>query len=185
MVEEEEKIRVNCLGRLEIYFNGKEQSMRMNSAKARELIAFLMTYKGAAVSKGMVCEALWEEIPIEFSKDCLYKLLKRIKDMPIPFHIESKRGMLQLRTDNIESDIFLFDELTARKQEAGILEKLVDLYIDKGSLFEEESYGWINMKAAPYEKKYMDTICFLEEYYEKNDNRIKTEFYKKLTFEYA
>lgn len=185
MEQGERKIRINCLGRLEIYMENTEQSMRMNSAKARELIAFLMTYKGAAVSKATVCEALWEEIPIECSKDCLYKLLKRIKDMPIPFHIESNRGMVRLNMDNIESDIFLFDELAAKKQNIGELEKLVDLYIDKGSLFEEESYGWINMKAAAYDKKYMDTIFMLTEYYEKMNRGGKTAFYKKLAVEYA
>lgn len=177
------KIRINCFGRLEIYVDGMEQSMIMNSAKARELIAFLMTYKGAAVSKTTVCEALWEETPIEYSKDCLYKLVRRIREMPIPFHIECSRGMMRLNTDNIESDIFVFEELTVKRQNVEEMEQIIDVY--RGSLFEEESYGWINMKAASYDKKYMDTVCFLEKYYQETKSAVKLDFYRRLMVEYS
>lgn len=177
------KIRINCFGRLEIYVNGIEQSMTMNSAKARELIAFLMTYKGAAVSKTTVCEALWEETPIEYSKDCLYKLVRRIKEMQIPFHVECSRGMIRLNTDNIESDIFLFDKLAEERQNVEEMERIIDVY--SGSLFEEENYGWINMKAASYDKKYMDIVCALEEYYLETDSAVKLGFYRRLMVEYS
>jgi len=179
----EGKICINCFGRLEIYVDGKEQSMEMKSAKARELIAFLMTYKGAAVSKATVCEALWGETPIEYSKDCLYKLVRRIKDMSMPFHIECSRGMMRLNIDNIESDILQFEALAEEKENVKKMEQLIDVY--KGSLLEEECYGWINMKAAAYDKKYMDTICSLEEYYQENNRSAKQNFYRKLMVEYS
>lgn len=185
MVKGEKQIRVNCLGRLEIYVDNKEQSMTINSGKIRELIAFLMTYKGAPVSKATVCEALWEEVPIEYSKDCLYKLLKRIRNLSLPFHIESTRGMLRLDIDNIESDIFQLDELSAKRYDINESEKLVNLFLSKGSLFEEEGYGWINMKSAAYDKNYIDSICRLKDYYEETKEEAKRTFYKKLADEFA
>lgn len=183
MDEAEGKICINCFGRLEIYVDGIEQSMEMKSEKARELIAFLMTYKGAAVSKATVCEALWEETPIEYSKDCLYKLVRRIRNMQIPFHIECSRGMMRLNIDNIESDILLFETLAKEKENVKEMEQLIDVY--RGSLLEEECYGWVNMKAAAYDKKYMDIVCSLEEYYQENNRRAKLNFYRKLMVEYS
>lgn len=181
MEKGELKIRINCFGRFEIYMNDEEQSMNMNSAKARELIAFLMTYKGAAVSKDVVCDALWGETPIEYSKDCLYKLVKRIRQMRIPFHLDSNRGMIRLGIDNIESDIVEFDRLLERNSIKD-LESLIYLY--KGSLFEEESYNWANMKAAAYDNRYMDTIYYLKDYYESNQINGKSAYYEKLLCSY-
>lgn len=107
-------IQINCLGRLEIYFNGVEQSMYMNSNKARELIAYLVTYQGAPVPKENVCTALWGEIPLQYSRDCLYKLLGKIQNIDIPFHIEKRRGIIQLHMDNISSDIVKFKNLVSQ-----------------------------------------------------------------------
>lgn len=74
---ENKKIQINCFGRLSIYQEGQEMGIVMNSRKARELIAFLMTYQGAAVSKVTVCEALWGDVDIHRSLDSLYKLVKK------------------------------------------------------------------------------------------------------------
>lgn len=175
-------IQINCLGRLEIYFNGVEQSMYMNSNKARELIAYLVTYQGAPVPKENVCTALWGEIPLQYSRDCLYKLLGKIQNIDIPFHIEKRRGIIQLHMDNISSDIVKFKDLVSQTDDINKMEEIIDLY--SGSLFEEESYNWASMKSAQYDKKYIDIIYYLQNYYESNHMPVKSNFYTRLMDQY-
>lgn len=153
-IGQEKEICIKCFGKLAIYVNGVEQSVQMNSLKARELIAFLLIHKGETVSKTAVCNALWEDKPEECGKDSLYKLVKKVKEMPIPFMLNDTRGIIQLQLDNIDCDIITFEKLL-EEGDIGKKEKAVDLY--RGTLFEEENYNWIYLKEAHYDNKYIET----------------------------
>lgn len=155
----------------------------MNSGKARELIAFLMTYHGAAVSKVTVCEALWGEAEIHHSMDSLYKLVRKIKKMPISFQLKSSRGMLQLDIDNVESDLLQFQKLMLERENIENLEQAVNLY--KGSLYEEEEFEWISEKEAFYDNLYIDAVIFLKRHYQKAEESERVYYYESLLERYA
>lgn len=177
--EKEDKIiTVRCFGKLAIFVDGVEQSAYMNSQKARELIAFLITYRGEAVNKSTVCQALWEDKPIEYSKDSLYKLVKKIDDMPIPFIIRNSRGMIQLCIDNIDCDIVTFERLLYDRESIEKKEYAVSLY--RGSLFEEENFNWIYLKDGFYDNRYVEALNSLYEHYEQKHNKKKAAYYEEL-----
>lgn len=164
----DKEILIKCFGQLAIYVDGIEQSAQMNSMKARELIAFLLTYKGKAVHKDKVCEALWGDKKEKQRRDSLCKLLKKIEKMEIPFMIEKSRDMIQLRIDNIECDLITFEQLMNDEQDIEKMEKAVRLY-DRGTLYEEEDYEWILDKDGVYDYKYFDMLSQLCSHYEKSD----------------
>lgn len=178
---QEKKIIIKCFGKLAIYVDGIEQSALMKSLKARELIAFLLTYKGEAVCKTTVCNALWADKPEEYGKDSLYKLVRKIEKMPIPFMLDNPRGMIQLRLDNIDCDIVLFEHLL-EEDDIKKKERAVDLY--RGTLFQEENYDWIYLKDARYDTKYFDMVNYLYSYFEEENNRRKALYYKGLMDDY-
>ncbi len=180
---EDKKIKINCFGRLSIYQEGQEMGIVMNSRKARELIAFLMTYQGAAVSKVTVCEALWGDADIQRSLDSLYKLVKKIRRMPISFQLKSNRGMLQLKLDNVESDLLQFEKLMGERDCIENLEQAVKLY--RGSLYEEENYEWISEKDAFYDNLYVDTISFLKTHFQQQKESERACYYESLLERYA
>lgn len=177
------KIQINCFGRLSIYQDGQEMGIAMHSKKARELIAFLMTYHGAAVKKETVCEALWKDKAPHRSLDSLYKLVKKIKKMPISFQLESNRGMLQLGIDNIESDLFQFQKLMMKRESIENLEQAVNLY--SGSLYEEEDFEWISNKEAFYDNRYLEAIILLKTHYQNEEEKERVYYYETLLERYA
>lgn len=179
MTNDKDKIiTVKCFGKLAIFVDGMEQSAYMNSQKARELIAFLLTYRGEAVNKSVVCQALWEDKAIQRSKDSLSKLIKKIEKMPIPFKLNSSRGMIQLCIDNIECDIVNFERLLYDNGDIEKKEYAVSLY--RGSLFEEENFNWICLKDGFYDNRYADALYSLYEYYEEKHNKKRTAYYEEL-----
>lgn len=179
----EKKIQINCFKQLTIYQDGKEMGVVMNSKKARELIAFLMTYHGAAVKKEIICEALWKDKAPQRSRDSLYKLVKKIQNMPISLQLESSREMLQLTIDNIESDLLQFQELTTSGDCIKNLEQAVNLY--RGTLYEEEDYEWISDKEGFYDNRYIDAIFTLKRYYQKEEEKKRAYYYESLLERYA
>lgn len=180
---ENKKIQINCFGRLSIYQEGQEMGIVMNSRKARELIAFLMTYQGAAVSKVTVCEALWGDADIHRSLDSLYKLVRKIRKMPISFQLKSNRGMLQLKLDNVDSDLLQFEKLMGERDCIENLEQAVKLY--RGSLYEEENYEWISEKDAFYDNLYVDAISYLKKHFQQNEENERAYYYESLLDRYA
>ena len=180
---EEKKIRINCFGRLSIYQDGQEMGIEMHSKKARELIAFLMTYHGAAVKKETVCEALWKDKAPHHSLDSLYKLVKKIQKMPISFQLKSNRGMLQLGIENVESDLFQFQELMMKRDCIEDLEQAVNLY--KGTLYEEEDFDWISDKEAFYDNRYLEAVIILKKHYQKKEENERVYYYETLLDRYA
>ncbi len=177
---ENKKIQINCFGRLSIYQEGQEMGIVMNSGKAREFIAFLMTYQGAAVSKVTICEALWGNVDIHRSLDSLYKLVRK---MPISFQLKSNRGMLQLKLDNVDSDLLQFEKLMGERDCIENLEQAVKLY--RGSLYEEENYEWISEKDAFYDNLYVDTISYLKKHFQQQEESERAYYYESLLDRYA
>lgn len=171
-------IYVRCFGKLSIYVGNDEVTLLMNSLKARELIAFLIIYRGNVVKKATVCEALWENKPEYYSQDSLYKLIKKVNQMPIPFHLEYKRGMIRLGVDNIDSDIFQFEDIILHEKEIHRLETAVDLY--SGTLYEQEDFNWIMEKDGYYDKLYLRAVSKLVEHYKKEGNTSKLSYYEHL-----
>ncbi len=156
-------IQINCFGRLSICYGGQEMGVLMKSAKARELIAYLMTCRGAAVRKTAVCTALWENSSEKHGLDNLYKLVDKIQKMPIPFLIDRSKEMIQLKLDNVQSDLLDFLRLAKDADNIKNKKKAVQLY--QASLFEEENYEWVSAKAAVYDNQVIEMLSDIRDYH--------------------
>ncbi len=175
---EDKKIIIGCFGKFSITMENVELGSVMNSAKARELIAFLVTCEGCSVKKTTVCAALWDEDDMSHSVDNLYKLIRKIQKMPIPFHLESKRNIVQLHLDNIKSDITTFLYNIQNRENIPAMESAISVY--QGPLFEGEGYEWLIEKEGRFDMLYFDALEYLSDYYTKNGNRQKAYYYEKL-----
>lgn len=173
-----EKIEIRCFGRLSIIMGDKELGSLMNSQKAEELIAFLATYNGQSVKKTVVCDALWSNASPKRSADSLYKLVRKIKAMPIPFHIECKRNIIQFHMDNVKSDLTDFLYHIQNRENIDAMEKAIHLY--QGTLFEEEDYEWIIQKEGKFDMLYLDALQYLSDYYEGKGNKMKSRHYEMM-----
>ena len=173
-----EKIEIRCFGKLSIKMGNVEMGSIMNSQKARELIAFLMTYGGNSVKKAIVCDALWSNRSPKHSADSLYKLVRKIKAMPIPFHIECKRNIIQFHLDNVNSDLTDFLNYVKDRNNINAMESAVLLY--QGTLFEEEDYEWIIQKEGKFDMLYLDALQHLSDYYVGTGNKSKARYYEAL-----
>lgn len=173
-----EKITIDCFGRLSIKVGDREMGSLMNSEKARELIAFLMTYEGRSVKKTIVCDALWSDHDPKHSADSLYKLVDKIRNMPIPFHLECRRNIIQLHLDNVHSDLTDFTHCIRDKENIKALESAIPLY--QGTLFEEEGYEWIIDKEGKLDMLYLDALQYLVDHYSKKGSKHKLFYYETL-----
>ncbi len=175
---EDEEIVISCFGEFSITMGNVELGSIMNSAKARELIAFLVTCEGRAVRKTTVCAALWNENDMKHSVDNLYKLIRKIKKMPIPFHLESKRNIIQLHMDNIKSDITTFLYNIQNRENIPAMESAI--YVYQGTLFKDEDYEWLIDKEGKFDMLYFEALEHLSDYYAKKGNHHKSYYYEKL-----
>lgn len=173
-----DKITIDCFGRLSIKVEGREMGSLMKSEKARELIAFLMTYEGCSVKKTIVCDALWGDHDPKHSADSLYKLVDKIYDMPIPFHLECRRNIIQLHLDNVNSDLTEFTRCIRDRENIKALESVIPLY--QGTLFEEEGYEWIMDKEGKFDMLYLDALQYLADHYSKKGIKHKLFYYETL-----
>lgn len=157
---------------------GKELGSLINSQKAEELIAFLVTYNGQSVKKAIVCDALWNDSSPKRSADNLYKLIRKINAMSIPFYIECKRNIIQFHMDNVKSDLADFLHHIENRDNIAAMEEAIHLY--QGTLFEEEDYEWIIQKEGKFDMLYLDAVKYLSDYYEGKGNKIKSRYYGML-----
>jgi len=54
-----ERIRVQCFGNFEVFH--REKRMHFDRSRAKELFAYLVSRRGAAVTTGELCSVLWED----------------------------------------------------------------------------------------------------------------------------
>lgn len=76
--EETKKLSVQCFGDFEVFYEGKPISFKRS--KAKELLAYLISRRGATVSTGQLVAALWEDESDEKKlKSYLYQIQHDLK----------------------------------------------------------------------------------------------------------
>ena len=102
-------LRVQCFGNFEVYLNG--QSMSFHYHKSKELLAYLISRRGALCSNGEVIAILWEDASKGESKKEYYKKVRA--DLRIQFEkyglddiLIQQRGMLGVNVEKISCDYY-------------------------------------------------------------------------------
>lgn len=182
-----QKIEINCFRHLSITVGGKEINTGWRTRKAEELIAYLLCEKGRFVAKEKVAEDLWPELDGEKSVSNLYLAYYYIKKQEskwgVKIPIESERGKMRIRLEEIGCDMVEFDmllESVLDKKDAdntAVLEKAVELY--QGALLEDGYYSWAVAFQQKYEMEYIKLLRRLMEYYKGQSDIEKLKYYEQ------
>lgn len=144
--EEEKNISINCFGPLSIKVNGSNININWRTKKVEELIAFLSCYKGEFVSKEKIAGTLWPDMDTEKSKSNLYLayyyLKKQSEENGFTFPIESKKGKMRLKLEEVKLDLIEFENIVRHKNilTSDEIDTAVEIY--KGSLLDGHYYEW-------------------------------------------
>ncbi|MEN6325316.1 MAG: response regulator [Syntrophomonas sp.] len=142
-------IYIQCFSSFEVLINGT--AVPFSSAKARELLAFLVSRSGSAVSWEQITEALWYDIDYEKAHNNLYatvyRLRKWLTEQGIPQILECKRNRYRVIPDQFGCDLYEFK----KAEQTGDRAKMQLLY--KGRFMEENGYEWAYPKEAEIEIK--------------------------------
>lgn len=180
------KIQINCFRHFSIISSGKEINAGWRTRKAEELIAYLLCEKGRFVSKEMIAEALWPGQEAEKSVSNLYLayyyIKKREGRFGVKIPIESERGKMRIRLEEIDCDMISFDGLVKAcadknaQDRIEMMERAVELY--QGVLLKDAYYSWSLEFQQKYEIAYSELLQELIVHYEKQANVEKFKYYK-------
>jgi len=144
------RVTIQCFQRLEIKID--ERVFPLNHLlKAKELLAFLVSRKGAETSWEQITEALWPGADYEKAHNNFYittfRLRKWLSENNIAQIFESRRNSYRIVPSEFNSD--LFDLEKALKD--GDVKRIPYLY--KGEFLEEEGYEWAYPIQAEWARK--------------------------------
>lgn len=183
---EPKSISIECFGHLSIKIDGNEKEISWRTKKVEELVAYLACEEGKFIAKEKIAEILWPELDIKRSKSNFYLAYHYLKKQAQQFGdsipLESGRGKIRLKVEEVELDIILFkEETTALKKIAGDnierAEKAIQLY--KGMLLEDHYYEWSMEYKQYYDILYRDLLKKIIEYYKVQKNTEKQKYYLK------
>lgn len=149
------QLTIECFGGFSIKLNGRTVSIPWRTKKSEEILAYIALKKGDFVSKEKVAAVLWQKNDMEKSKSNFYYayhfLTKQMSLAGVRPPIESIRGKIRLKTEDITLDILEF-ESAVKAGDKQSLKKAKDLY--KGALFDGMYYEWSVVSASMYEQMY-------------------------------
>lgn len=185
-IERKEKnISIKCFRHFSILIDKIEINKGWRTKKAEELLAYLICEKGRFVSKEKIAEALWPDLDGEKSMSNLYLayyyIKKQAKNSGIIFPIESGRGKMCLKMDNMDCDIIKLDSYIEKctsidEHNIETAERVLELYI--GMPFEDSYYAWAVEIQQYYENMHTYILKEVFNYYEKQGNIEKLKRFK-------
>ncbi len=146
---DDSSIYIQCFSSFEVLINGT--AVPFSSAKAKELLAFLVSKSGSAVSWEQITDALWYDFDYEKAHNNLYatayRLRKWLAEQGIPRILECKRNSYRVVPDQFGCDFYEFEKAELDGNRA----KMKLLY--KGRFMEENGYEWAYPKEAEIDLK--------------------------------
>ncbi len=179
--------RILCFGGLKIITSSQEKKpIFWRTAKAAELFAFLVHYKGKLVHKNKIIEALWPDIDPKKASMLLhtsiYSIRKMLKSMGIDGCVIYRNSCYLFDPEKFYFDTDAFEEILEltdiNEENIHIAEKIFDLY--KGDYFGGEDYVWAEVERERYFEGYIRILNMVSEYYESKQLYSEAEKYLKL-----
>jgi two-component SAPR family response regulator len=182
------RLLIKCFGHFSLLLDGEEINRSWRTAKAEELLAYLICRQGEFVSKEKVAEALWPEYDSDKSSSNLYLAYyhakKKTEKLGIKLPIDSVRGKMRLIDEAVNCDFIHYNKLISllsdktKKNRINIMEEAVELYT--APPFEDKYYSWLLDYQQVCESRYTDMLYELTEYYANTQqNSKKAEYYNK------
>ncbi|MDO4273653.1 MAG: response regulator [Eubacteriales bacterium] len=111
------KIRIQTFGGFAVFVD--EKPLRFTRAKSKELLAYLVNKRGAAITTPQACAILWEEQPYDrkrknYFQSIVLDLRRTLKAAGIEGLLVRSRNSLAVDTSQFECDSYLFIEGNTR-----------------------------------------------------------------------
>lgn len=135
----ERRISIQCFRRFECEADGKVLQMN-HLMKAKELLAFLVSRKGAPTSWQQITEALWPEADYEKAHNNLYittyRLRKWLAENELSHLFECKRNGYRILPTEFSCDLYELEK-AEKDGDAAMIKRLY-----QGDFLEEDGYEW-------------------------------------------
>lgn len=144
------RVAIHCFPRFECHIDEKAAPLN-HLMKAKELLAFLVSRKGAAASWEQITEALWPETDYEKAHNNFYITTYRLRKWLTEHHIsqifESRRNSYRIVPAEFSCDLLDLEKAL----EEGDQRKAKLLY--RGDFLEEEGFDWAYPIQAEWVRK--------------------------------
>lgn len=188
-----DQIKIRCFRSFSIQAGEIDFNTGWKTKKSEELVAYLLCEKGKFVPKEKIADALWPEMDGEKSQASLHaayyylKLQEKNKGRKLP--VESQRGKMRFRIDEVSCDLVAFDELYEKLfRKPGLPDEILqqterlkfllqaaDLY--DGPLFSDRYYSWATSLQHRCEIRYEKILQQLIQIYRDNGDTINAARY--------
>jgi LuxR family maltose regulon positive regulatory protein len=172
-------IVVRCLGSFSVQLGGQELNQeRWVSVKARDLLAYFVTFRGERIPAEKAYEAIWSEKPGR-SLTAFHTALSRLRNAlrsqdPTPRYILTDAGDYHLDAARFNIDIDDFDAALANARAtsddevaARWLEHATDLY--QGEYLQNLYYDWLFPERRRISQEYLGMLRQLADYHFAHD----------------
>lgn len=147
------QVTIHCFPRFECKIDGEVFPLN-HLMKAKELLAFLVSRKGAVSSWDQITEALWPDTDYEKAHNNLYittfRLRKWLSENNIAQIFESKRNSYRVVPSEFSCDLFELEKALRDSDK----KRIRQLY--KGEFLEEDGYEW----AYPIQAEWVRKVNF-------------------------
>lgn len=147
---------IQCFGDFEVFING--EAVAWKNSKAKEILAFLTHKSGVPVNWEKIVAAVWPDYDSEKSQTnfhaTTYLLRKKLAEVGISQILLSERGNYRLVVDEVDCDLYQFQNLLKVKQIKRKEDFLLLEQLDQKGYMEENGYEWAYPRAAE-----IDELC--------------------------
>jgi LuxR family maltose regulon positive regulatory protein len=168
-------VAVRCLGPFRVQAGGEDVSQeRWVSTKARDLLAYFITFRGERIPAERVFDAIWPD-KVGRGRTAFHTALSRLRnalrtDQPTPRFILVETGEYWLDTAAFSVDVDEFDAALAKAraisgQEASArwYEHAISFY--RGEYLDNLYYDWILPERRRLTQAYMSALCTLADFH--------------------
>lgn len=148
------------------------KKLKLRTAKAQELLAYLLNLDGEWISKDRILEAVWQGYPLDKAATHLhtavYQIRKLFKDWGANAEVEYAHENYRLKRGRMATDVDKFEELLLQMDKVPvpgrweIAKQAVSLY--RGSYLEFHDYEWAKARRLALTRKYIELVMQLARY---------------------
>lgn len=148
------------------------KKLKLRTAKAQELLAFLLNLNGEWVSKDRILEVVWSGYPTDKAATHLhtgvYQIRKLLRDWGASAEVEYAHENYRLKPGQIMTDADQFEQIHQEYAKASglrrweLAEQALSIY--RGGYLEEHEYDWAKPRRESLAKKHKEINLDLARY---------------------
>ena len=179
------QLEVRAFGTAKVSVGGKLVTRSdWDSVNAKELFLFLLAYP-QGLRKEQIFSALWPEMPPAQANGIFHSTAYRIRRALSPTILVYENGLYRVNPANTWSDVEQFTHLISQAHNAPTDAERIRLYRDAIALYQsdyfEDSYSdWCIPLRDELQKKYLDALSALAEYYDQRGQTEAIGLYQKI-----